>query len=57
MIVNAKQIAIMRPTNTISPAWCCSGVLLATGFRKTLVLDISFANGASTTSPPNHGDQ
>jgi hypothetical protein len=57
MIVNAKHIAMMRPTNTISPAWCCSGVLLTAGLRKALVLDISFANRASTTTPNYDRDQ
>jgi hypothetical protein len=47
----------MRPTNTISPAWCCSGVLLTAGLRKALVLDISFANRASTTAPNYDRDQ
>ena len=53
MMVNAKQIAMMRPTNTISPAWCCSGVLFTTGFCKALIFDVSFANCATTTTP-NH---
>jgi hypothetical protein len=57
MIVNAKQIAMMRPTNTISPAWCCSGVLFTTGFSKALVFNISFANGASTTTPNYDGNK
>jgi len=54
--VNAKQIAIMRPTNTIRPAWCCSGVLVTTGFSKAFVFDISFANGATTTTPHHYCD-
>lgn len=51
MIVNAKQTAIMRPTNTMSPACCCSGGMFARRFSKAFVLDISFANGAATTCP------
>ena len=56
MMVNAKQAAMIRPTNTINPAWCCSGVLFTAGFRKALILDVSFANCATTTSPNNYGN-
>ena len=54
MIVKAKQTAIMRPTNTISPACCCSGATFARRFCEALVLDISFANCATTTAPSNY---
>ena len=54
MIVKAKQTAIMRPTNTMSPACCCSGATFARRFRKALVLDISFANCATTTAPSDY---
>ena len=51
MTVNVKHKAIRRPTNTISDAWCCSGVLFTRGLCKTLVLDICFRNCATTTTP------
>ena len=54
MIVNAKQTAMMRPTNTMSPACCCSGGTFARRFSKAFVLDISFANGAATTTPRHY---
>ena len=60
MIVKAKQTAMMRPTNTMRPACCCSGGTFARRFSKALVLDVSFAKSAATTSPRydcNHEEQ
>ena len=63
MTVNEKQIAIRRPTKTISPACCCSGVLFTSGLCKALVFNICFRKRATTTTPnydankkhvPNH---
>jgi hypothetical protein len=41
----------IRDRNTMRPAWCCSGVLVTTGLSKALILDVSFANSATTTAP------
>lgn len=57
MIVNAKQAAMMRPTKTISPAWCCSGVLFTGLLREALVRCIAFSNCATTTAPHHYGNQ
>ena len=54
MMVNAKQAAMIRPTNTMRPAWCCSGVLFTGLLRKALVRCIAFANCATTTTPDNY---
>jgi len=45
-----------RSLATQTIAWCCSGVLITTGFSKAFVFDINFANGASTTTPHHYGD-
>jgi hypothetical protein len=55
MTVNEKHKAIKRPTKTISPAWCCSGVLITGRLGKTLVLNIRFRNCATTTTPQYNG--
>ena len=57
MTVNEKHKAIRRPTKTISPAWCCSGVLITGGLSETLVLNIRFRNCATTTTPQNYGNE
>ena len=51
MTVKEKHKAIKRPTKTINPAWCCSGVLITGGLSKALVFDIRFRNCATTTTP------
>ena len=51
IMVNAKHAAMMRPTKTISAAWCCSGVLFTGLLREALVGRIAFSNCATTTAP------